>query len=96
MLPVQDPPPAYTAQNYTIASNHPTSPPEAHSLGPGPNVDALLSSQGALRQDIYSGIALSLALHGFVYAPPIDCDSHYSPSTSPGTLGSCHAFGYPV
>jgi hypothetical protein len=24
---------------------------------------------------------LSLALHGLVYAPPIDCDSRYNPST---------------
>jgi hypothetical protein len=30
---------------------------------------------------ICSRIALSSALHVVVYAPPIDCDSHHSPST---------------
>jgi hypothetical protein len=36
------------------------------------------------------------ALHVVVYAPPIDYNYCHSPSTWPGTPGSCNTFGCPV
>jgi hypothetical protein len=52
----------------------------------GPNGDgfggqAFMEDYSMLHWGICGGIALSSALHVVVYAPPIDCDSHHSPST---------------